>query len=51
MHKDAIVILDGSHIVVELKKKGYYRSYGHRLSPAPIKKKYQYGTKIMDSIY
>jgi hypothetical protein len=46
--KDTIVTLDGSHIIVELKKKGYYRSFGHRLSPAPIKKKYQYGHKIMD---
>lgn len=43
-----IVTLDGSSIVVELKKKGYYRSFSHRLSPAPIKKKYRYGSKIMD---
>ena len=48
VRKDHIVTLDGSHIVVELKKKGFYRSFGHRLSPAPTKKKYQYGHKIMD---
>jgi hypothetical protein len=48
VHKDVIVTLDGSYIIVELKKKGYYRSFGHRLSPAPIKKKYRYGHKIMD---
>ena len=47
-HKDSIVTLDGSHIIVELKKNGYYRSFGHRLSPAPFKKKYQFGQKIMD---
>lgn len=47
-HKDIIATLDGSHVVVELKKKGLYRSFSHRLSPAPKIRKNRYGHKIME---
>ncbi len=46
-HKDIIATLDGSRIVVELKKKGLYRSFSHRINPMPRIKKYRYGQKIM----
>ncbi|MFK8010877.1 MAG: hypothetical protein AB8B80_02475 [Marinicellaceae bacterium] len=49
-NKDGLVYVDGMSIVVELKKKGFYRSIGHKMNPRNMKKKYHYARKIMNLI-
>jgi len=48
VNKDLIVSLDGTTVVVELKKPGYYRSFSHKYERVVYKDKYLYGNKILE---
>ena len=50
VHKDLIVSLDGTTVVVELKRPGYYRSFSYRYEHTVYKDKYLYGNKILEII-
>ena len=45
-----ITTVDGTSVLVEIKKPGFYRSYSHPYEYRPIKEEHLYGNKILEVI-